>query len=94
MQRGEDALLFVETGVNYLFRVSSNYLYDIVREIEVWALVDQTPRGFVKMLDDHEWLLLVTSSPRLENYKYLSTHHSAPVYYMQAWSWSEIVAAS
>ena len=96
LQYGEDsdALLFDGTGVNYLSRVSSNRLYAVIRNIEVWALVDQTPRGFVKMFQDHEWLVLVTSSPKSENHKSLSKHHSAPIYYMQVWSWPEIVTAS
>ena len=68
LQYGEDASLFDKTGVSYLSRVSSNRLYAVARNIEVWALVGQTPRGFIKMFRDHERLVLVTSSPKFENY--------------------------
>jgi hypothetical protein len=30
-------------------------------------------------LDDHEWLVVVASSPRIQNYKALAKEYSVPV---------------
>jgi hypothetical protein len=90
----KDAFVFDETGVNYLSELSREHLNAVGVNVEVWALADPEPRGIVKRTLSHNWLVLVTSSPRLENFKALRKKHPAPLYYMQVWSWAEIVFAS
>ena len=67
---------------------------DSLRDTAIWALVDQTPRGLAASFDRHNWLVVITSSPRRENYKRVEKHYAAPVYYMPEWTWEEIAAAS
>jgi hypothetical protein len=62
-----------------------------------WAilvLADQKPQGILCNMQFHEWFILVTSSPREDNYKHLVKHYSAPLFYMAPWNWNEIAAAA
>ena len=60
----------------------------------IWALTDQKPPGVAANFDLHSWLVVVTSSPRLENYKKIEKHYSTPVYYMPEWTWEEAAVVS
>ena len=67
---------------------------DSLRDSAIWALTDQKPRGITSSFGCHNWLLVVTSSPRRENYKRVKKYCAAPLYYMPEWTWEEIAAAS
>jgi hypothetical protein len=60
----------------------------------ILVLADQKPQGILCNLKFHQWFVLVTSSPREDNYKSLVKHYSAPMFYMAPWSWNEIAAAA
>ena len=94
LQTGSDSdgyfhILFDQLGVR---RVTS--YDDCLRDTAIWALTDQRPRGLASVFEYHRWLVVVTSSPRLENYKRIKKNHASPVYYMPEWTWEEVVAAS
>jgi hypothetical protein len=62
-------LLFDHIGVRYLDELPGSH--EVFQDVMVWALVDQQPK---RRLQDHrlqEWLVVVTSSSRYENYKQL-----------------------
>ena len=83
-------LLFDQSGVR---RVTS-YDDDCLRDAAIWALTDQKPRGLASVFEAHKWLVVVTSSPRLENYKRIKKNYASPVYYMPEWTWEEVAAVS
>ena len=82
--------LFDKLGVRPVLSCDDNSLNDST----IWALTDQKPRGIASSFDCHNWLVVVTSSPRRENYKKIEKHYAAPLYYMPEWTWEEIAAAS
>ena len=95
LQTGSDIdgyfhILFDQSGVR---RVTS-YDDDCLRDTAIWALTDQKPRGLASVFEAHKWLVVVTSSPRLENHKRIKKNHASPVYYMPEWTWEEIAATS
>ncbi|KAI5813435.1 hypothetical protein BZA77DRAFT_119709 [Pyronema omphalodes] len=60
----------------------------------IWVLADQKPVGYPRQLHNHQWLLIVSSSPRVDNLKTLVKEYAPRQFVMSAWSWGEIVAAS
>jgi hypothetical protein len=89
---GERFLLFDQRGVSSLHELARND--PVYRNVRVWALADQQARGLLHDFQAQEWLTIVTSSPRDENYKQVRKASAALVYYMPVWNWPEIVAAS
>jgi len=84
-------LLFDTAGVRYISELNDSD--PVFGNTDVWALIDQKPQGDIADAEDIQWLQIVTSSPKYENYKLLVKNHSALKYLMSAWSWCEIVAA-
>ena len=82
--------LFDKLGVRPVLSCDDDPLNDST----IWALTDQKPRGIASSFDRHDWLVVVTSSPRREHYKKIKKHYAAPLYYMPEWTWEEIAAAS
>jgi hypothetical protein len=84
-------LLFDHIGVRYLDELAG--YDDVFQDVKVWALVDQQPK---RRLEDHrlqEWLVVVISCLRYENYKQLDKECSPHKYIMPPWTWPEIVSA-
>jgi hypothetical protein len=95
-------------GGNSRLNAVTHYLIDGngVRELEerlplfqlknsdIWVLADQTPFGKPRSLTEHNWLVVVTSSPRVANYKYIVKECSPERYYLPTWDWDEVVAAT
>ena len=95
LQIGDDSdeyshFLFDKLGVRPVLSCDDDSLQDSA----IWALTDQKPRGLASRFDYHNWLVVVTSSPRRENYKRVKKYCAAPLYYMPEWTWEEIAAAS
>jgi hypothetical protein len=65
-----------------------------LKNSDIWVLADQTPFGKPRELAEHQWLVVVTSSPREANYKYIVRECSPEMYYLPTWDWDEVVAAA
>jgi hypothetical protein len=65
-----------------------------LRNPDIWVLADQKPVGAPRRAGGHNWLVVVTSSPRKDNYHYLDKEYSPRKYYLPAWEWDEVVAAA
>jgi hypothetical protein len=65
-----------------------------VTNSDIWVLADQTPFCLPGNVREHNWLVVVTSSPREANYKYILKEFSPKSYYLPTWDWDEIVAAA
>jgi hypothetical protein len=65
-----------------------------LKNSDIWVLADQTPFGNPRELAEHNWLVVVTSSPREANYKYIVRECSPERYYLPTWGWDEVVAAA
>jgi len=63
-------------------------------EAGVWVLADQKPIGAQEMAKNQRWLVVVTSSPRPSNYKYIVKEYSPRMFYLPTWEWDEVVAAA
>jgi hypothetical protein len=68
-------------------------LYEL-KNPAIWVLADQMPVGAPRRVNEHRWLVVVTSSPRESNNAQLLKHHSPQQYYLPTWDWKEIVAAA
>jgi hypothetical protein len=91
----------INQAKHYLFDNSGVRLVDdnilagaIASDSTIWALADCRAAGMLAQLDDHEWLVVVASSPRIQNYKALAKEYSIPVWYMPVWDWDEIAAVA
>jgi hypothetical protein len=60
---------------------------------EIWVLADHHPVGAAGQVG-HNWLVVVTSSPRKRNNHYLIKNFSPRQYYLPPWDWEEVVAAA
>jgi len=60
----------------------------------IWVLADQRPIGAPENAENHRWLVVVTSSPRKENYHYLVKEYMPRTFYLPTWDWHEVVAAA
>jgi hypothetical protein len=65
-----------------------------LRNPDIWVLADQTPFGRPRQVTEHNWLVVVTSSPREANYKHIVKECSPKTYYLPTWRWHEVVAAA
>ena len=65
----------------------------VLQDPQIWVLADHHPVGAARQ-SDHNWLVVVTSSPRKENNHYLIKEYSPRKYYLPAWDWQEVVAAA
>ncbi|RPB17976.1 hypothetical protein L211DRAFT_339162 [Terfezia boudieri ATCC MYA-4762] len=63
---------------------------DITSDKSIWVLADSPPNSMI--LHETNWFPIYASSPREENYKHWKKHVNPDVLYMNAWSWSEVVA--
>jgi len=64
------------------------------KKADIWVLADQTPKGKPRQSEEHNWLVVVTSSPREANYKYIVKNYSPQTFYLPTWDWDEVVAAA
>jgi len=64
------------------------------KKADIWVLADQTPKGKPRQSEEHNWLVVVTSSPREANYKYIVKNYSPQKFYLPTWDWDEVVAAA
>jgi hypothetical protein len=69
-------------------------LDDISRDTSIVALADQSPQGLLRRFREHEWLVIVTSSPRKENYYFMQKLLGTNTWYFGPWEWSELVATA
>jgi hypothetical protein len=65
-----------------------------IRNPDIWVLADQKPEGVARLAGAHNWLVVVTPSPREDNYHYLVKQYSPEKFYLPAWEWEEVVAAA
>jgi hypothetical protein len=65
-----------------------------LRNPDIWVLADQKPVGAPRQAGDHNWLVVVTSSPREDNYHYVVKQYRPQKYYLPTWDWQEVVAAA
>jgi hypothetical protein len=65
-----------------------------LRNPDIWVLADQKPVGAPRRAGDHNWLVVVTSSPREDNYHYVVKQYRPQKYYLPTWDWQEVVAAA
>jgi hypothetical protein len=79
---------------NGVHRMESFAPSELRKDPEIWALADQKPVGPPRRAIGHSWLVVVTSSPREENYRHLDKEFSPEKYYLPAWDWEEVVAAA
>ncbi|KAF8545093.1 hypothetical protein BDD12DRAFT_800727 [Trichophaea hybrida] len=76
-------------------RVMDEALYmECCQNTEIWVLADQKPVGYPRQLNNHQWLVIVSSSPRVDNLKSLVKEYCPRQFVMSTWDWGEIVAAS
>ena len=61
---------------------------------DIWVLADRKPLRQPRFAEDHNWLVVVTSSPREDNYYYICKEYSPVKYYLPVWDWEEVVAAA
>jgi hypothetical protein len=65
-----------------------------LRNPDIWVLADQKPEGVPREAGEHNWLVVVTSSPQEDNYHYIVKQYSPKKFYLPAWEWEEVVAAA
>jgi hypothetical protein len=65
-----------------------------LRNPDIWVLGNQKPEGGPRLAVAHNWLVMVTSSPREDNYHYVVKQYSPKKFYLPAWEWEEVVAAA
>ena len=61
---------------------------------DICVSADETPFGLPRVVSVHNWLVVVTSSPREANYKHLVKQYPPEKYYLPTWDRHEIVAAA
>ncbi|KAA8914385.1 hypothetical protein FN846DRAFT_915770 [Sphaerosporella brunnea] len=67
-------------------------LRDVVRmDPDIWALCDRKPLDIAACIGQHNWFVVVATSPKTNNVKSLVKNHSAVTLYMALWNWAEMV---
>jgi hypothetical protein len=82
--------LINRNGVRHMATPSLSELADP----EIWVLADQKPIGAPEKARRHNWLVVVTRSPRESNYHYLAKESMPKTFYLPPWDWEEVVAAA
>jgi hypothetical protein len=59
---------------------------------EIWVLADQKAVGHPRYFRHHQWLVIITSSPNEENFKYLKKDYCPKEFFFPVWTWQEVVA--
>jgi hypothetical protein len=68
-------------------------MFESVRSnTEIWVLDDQKAVGLARYFRYQQWLVIVTSSPNKENFKYLKKDYCRREFFLPVWTWQEIVA--
>ena len=61
---------------------------------DIWVLADRTPFGIPRKFASHNWLVVVTTSPREANYHHIVKECSPDMFYFPTWDREEVGAAA
>jgi len=79
---------------NGVSKMNQEQIDSELHKAEIWVLADQKPYGAPQKAKYHKWLVVVTSSPRKDNYKQIVKDYSPQKFYLPTWDWDEVVAAA
>ncbi|KAA8900248.1 hypothetical protein FN846DRAFT_959161, partial [Sphaerosporella brunnea] len=80
-------ILFDKHGVRFV----PFFTEEVACNSSIWVLCDRKPIGLSRRTDEHDWFLLIATSPNAANTKAIEKHNQAETLYMALWSWEEMV---
>lgn len=94
-QLTEDVMVLCDSSgirfINMQTFLSDSIYQTLLNDSNIWALFDDAPPDMI--LSNSRWFCIQASSPQQRKFKSWLKKYNPDLFYMEPWSWEEIVAA-